>query len=115
MMLVTAVPAYSGLEIFWFVVIAMGDGDLSPLFSPVEIPPVELQDVVVEALSSVPGVGAFDNGMVSLREDGARKVLQGMSTLEEVLRVTKDERAYANGAFYAEPNGASSAQAKEAE
>lgn len=43
----------------WFVVIAMGNGDLSPLFSPVDIPAVELQDVVVEALGSVPGVGAF--------------------------------------------------------
>lgn len=55
----------------WFVVIAMGDGDLSPLFSPVEIPPVELQDVVVEALSSVPGVGAFVSPGVPIPREGA--------------------------------------------
>jgi len=32
-----------------------------------------------------------DAGMVSLREDGARKVLTGVSTIEEVLRVTQED------------------------
>jgi hypothetical protein len=54
----------------WFVVIAMGDGDLAPLFSPVEIPPVELQDVVVEALSAVPGVAAFVSPATPIPRDG---------------------------------------------
>lgn len=40
----------------WFVVSVMGDDDLSPIFSSVEIPPIQLQDVVVEALSTVPSV-----------------------------------------------------------
>lgn len=54
----------------WFVVIALGDDDLAPLFSPVEIPPVELQDVVVEALSSIPAVGAFVSPAVPIPRDG---------------------------------------------
>jgi hypothetical protein len=48
----------------------MGDGDLSPVFSPVEIPPVELQDVVVEALSTVPAVGAFVSPAVPIPREG---------------------------------------------
>ncbi|NOY25719.1 MAG: CehA/McbA family metallohydrolase, partial [Oligoflexia bacterium] len=43
----------------WYVVIAMGSGDLSPVFTPVEIPPVQLQDVVVTALDGVPGVSTL--------------------------------------------------------
>ncbi len=54
----------------WFVVIALGDDDLGPLFSPVDIPPVQLQDVVVEALSSVPAVGAFVSPAVPIPRDG---------------------------------------------
>ncbi|MBM4367001.1 MAG: CehA/McbA family metallohydrolase [Deltaproteobacteria bacterium] len=54
----------------WFVVIAMGDDDLGPLFGPVDIPPVQLQDVVVEALSSVPSVGAFVSPAVPIPRDG---------------------------------------------
>ena len=54
----------------WFVVIALGDDDLAPVFSPVEIPPVELQDVVVEALSTVPAVGAFVSPGVPIPRDG---------------------------------------------
>jgi general secretion pathway protein E len=34
---------------------------------------------------------AREEGMVSLREDGARKVLAGQTTIEEVLRVTHEE------------------------
>jgi hypothetical protein len=55
----------------WFVVIAVGDGDLSPVFTPVEMPPVELQDVVTEALSEVPGVSSFLSPGVALPRTGA--------------------------------------------
>lgn len=34
---------------------------------------------------------ALKEGMVNLREDGARKVLAGVTTIEEVLRVTQDD------------------------
>ena len=34
---------------------------------------------------------AKENGMKTLREDGARKVLQGITSVEEVLRVTQDD------------------------
>ncbi|GDX81812.1 hypothetical protein LBMAG42_36230 [Deltaproteobacteria bacterium] len=54
----------------WFVVIALGDGDLSPVFTPVEIPPVELQDVVIEALSTVPAISAFVSPGVPVPRDG---------------------------------------------
>ena len=37
----------------WYVVIAMGDDDMAPVFTPVELPPVQLQDVVTGALSAV--------------------------------------------------------------
>ncbi len=43
----------------WYVVIAMGDDDLGPLFTPVEIPYVELQVVVSEALGGVPSVASL--------------------------------------------------------
>ncbi|RME21951.1 MAG: hypothetical protein D6798_16965, partial [Deltaproteobacteria bacterium] len=43
----------------WYVVIAMGSGDMGPVFTPVEIPPVQLQDVVVDALQGVPSVGTL--------------------------------------------------------
>jgi hypothetical protein len=36
--------------------------------------------------------------MLSLRQDGWRHVLAGHTTVEEVLRVTKDERMHVNGA-----------------
>jgi len=55
----------------WFVVIAMGDSDLSPLFTAVEIPPVQLQDVVIEALSDVPSVGAFLDPAIPIPRSGA--------------------------------------------
>ncbi len=35
---------------------------------------------------------AMKNGMKTLREDGLRYILQGKTTVEELLRVTKDER-----------------------
>ena len=37
----------------WYVVIALGDDDLAPLYTAVEIPPVQLQDVVLEAFGDV--------------------------------------------------------------
>jgi hypothetical protein len=37
----------------WYVVIASGSESLFPMFTPVEIPPVELQDVVTEAVGAV--------------------------------------------------------------
>lgn len=40
---------------------------------------------------------AMKNGMKTLREDGFRYVLQGKTTVEELLRVTKDERFNGNG------------------
>ena len=41
---------------------------------------------------------ALADGMLSLRQDGWRHVLAGHTTVEEVLRVTKDERMHVNGA-----------------
>jgi hypothetical protein len=40
---------------------------------------------------------ATQEGMKSLREDGWRLVRTGRTTVEEVLRVTKDERLSGNG------------------
>jgi hypothetical protein len=40
----------------WYVAVAMGNGDLSPVFTPVEIPYVDLQQIVTDALGSVPAV-----------------------------------------------------------
>ena len=37
----------------WYVVIALGDDDMAPLYTAVEIPPVQLQDVVLEAFGDV--------------------------------------------------------------
>ncbi len=54
----------------WFVVIALGDGDLSPVFTPVEITPVELQDVVIEALSTVPAIQSFVSPGVRTPREG---------------------------------------------
>lgn len=54
----------------WFVVIAMGEGNMAPVMTAVEIPPVELQDVVVEALAEVPGVGSFVSPGVPIPRDG---------------------------------------------
>ena len=37
----------------WYVAIAMGDDDMAPVFNPVDIPSVELQDVVTEVLQDL--------------------------------------------------------------
>ena len=34
---------------------------------------------------------AQEKGMITLREDGARKILDGITTIEEVLRVTQED------------------------
>ena len=34
----------------------LGSGDLGPVFTPVDIAPVQLQDVVIDALAGVPGI-----------------------------------------------------------
>jgi len=47
--------------------------------------------VVTRADSNVIKREARKNGMVTLREDGLRKVLAGISTLEEVLRMSREE------------------------
>jgi general secretion pathway protein E len=36
------------------------------------------------------GRQAVEEGMKTLREDGARKIIEGITALEEVLRVTQD-------------------------
>jgi hypothetical protein len=43
----------------WYVVIALGDDDLSPLFTPVDIMPVQLQDIIDGAIGEI-DIGAFD-------------------------------------------------------
>ena len=37
----------------WYVLMAMGEGDLSPVFTPIEVPYLDLQQVVEEALVDV--------------------------------------------------------------
>lgn len=43
----------------WYVVIALGSGDMAPVFTPVDIPSIQLQDIVVDALEGVPGVSTL--------------------------------------------------------
>jgi len=43
----------------WYVVAALSDGSLAPLFTPVELPALQLQDVVIEALGSVEAIGSL--------------------------------------------------------
>ena len=43
----------------WYVAIALGDGDLSPVFTPVEIPVIDLQLIVTEALAGLESVSSF--------------------------------------------------------
>ncbi len=54
----------------WFVVEVMGDDDLSPIFSSVEIPPIQLNDVVVGALSTVPAVASLLSPVIPIPRDG---------------------------------------------
>jgi len=51
----------------------------------------EIRRMVLEGVhSSEIHAAAIASGMVSLREDGAKKVRQGITTVEEVIRVTAD-------------------------
>ena len=43
----------------WYVAIALGDGDLAPVFTPVEIPAIDLEIIVLEALSGLQSVSSF--------------------------------------------------------
>jgi len=43
----------------WYVLIVTGSESMEPLYTPVDYAPVQLQDVVTEALSSVEAVGAL--------------------------------------------------------
>ena len=43
----------------WYVAVAAGDGDLAPIFTPVEIPYIELQSVVTEALGGIEAVSTL--------------------------------------------------------
>jgi len=40
----------------WFVAIAMGQGDMAPVFTPVQVPYIPLNEVVIDALSEVSAV-----------------------------------------------------------
>ena len=43
----------------WYVAVVSGTEDLGPVFTPVEIPYIELQDIVIEALSGVEAVSSL--------------------------------------------------------
>jgi hypothetical protein len=43
----------------WYVVMVLGDQDLAPVMTPVEMPQIELQMVVTEALAGVEAVGSL--------------------------------------------------------
>lgn len=47
----------------WYVLVAMGDTDMAPVFTPVEFPPIQLEDVVAGALVDT-AAGAFIGGSV---------------------------------------------------
>jgi hypothetical protein len=46
----------------WYVIIALGDDDLSPVFTPVDIMPIQLQDIVNGAISEIGALGDFFSG-----------------------------------------------------
>lgn len=52
----------------WYVAIAVGDESLEPVFTPVERPIIDLQAVVVEALSDVEAVQSFLSPAVPVPE-----------------------------------------------
>lgn len=58
----------------------------------------ELRLAITEGASHAAIRGmALRNGMKTLREDGLRYVMEGRTTVEELLRLTKDERFNGNG------------------
>lgn len=52
----------------WYVAIALGDGTMAPVFTPVERPIIDLQAVVVDALSGVSAVQPFLEPAVPIPE-----------------------------------------------
>lgn len=48
--------ALTPAEDAWYVAMAMGDGDLAPVTSPVDIPAIELQEIITQALGGVEAV-----------------------------------------------------------
>ena len=54
----------------WYVVVALGDDSLEPLFTPVDVPPIQLQDVVSEALVVVPALATLAGTAVPLPKTG---------------------------------------------
>jgi type II secretory ATPase GspE/PulE/Tfp pilus assembly ATPase PilB-like protein len=48
------------------------------------------QLIMKKADSASIGRQAVEEGMKTLREDGARKIVEGITTLEEVVRVTQE-------------------------
>lgn len=50
----------------WYVVAALGDDTMSPVFQPVEIPKVQFQDVVTDALSSVSELSGLLDAVVPI-------------------------------------------------
>jgi type II secretory ATPase GspE/PulE/Tfp pilus assembly ATPase PilB-like protein len=50
-----------------------------------------IRQLIMKKADSVSiGRQAVEEGMKTLREDGARKIIEGITALEEVLRVTQD-------------------------
>ena len=57
---------------------------------------LEVDEAMRQLIVTTPTAGAVKKeamrrGMITLRDDGAKKVLQGLTTMEEVLRVTQEE------------------------
>ena len=50
----------------WFTVMVMGDSDMRPVFTPVEIPYIDLQAIITEALGSVDAVSNLISPAVPL-------------------------------------------------
>ncbi len=46
---------------------------------------------------------AIASGMLTLRQDGWRRVMEGKTTIEEVVRVTQTDEVMAETTAYAEP------------
>ena len=49
----------------WYVIVALGQGDLSPVFTAVDIQPIQLQDIVTDALAGV-GLDSFLDPIVPI-------------------------------------------------
>ena len=60
----------------------------------------EIRSLILES-GSAPGLRrvAMQEGMTSLRQDGFRHLREGRTTIQEILRVTKDEQFSKNGVY----------------